>query len=69
MSIDMLKREVRALPSEERRKLMAYMVVVEDEGHADYGAKLAERIDDHSPNRWLSPEECERELGLSDDRQ
>jgi hypothetical protein len=67
MSIDALKREVRSLPSEERRKLMAFMVVLEDEGRSDYAAKLAERIDDNSPGRWLSPEQCERELGLSDD--
>lgn len=66
MSIEALKSEVRALPSEERRKLMAFMVVLEDEGRSDYAAKLAERIDDRSPGRWLTPEQCEQELGLSD---
>ncbi len=69
MSIDALKQEVRALPSEERRKLMAYMVALEDERRSDYAAKLAERIDDHSRGHWLSAEECERKLGLSDHRQ
>jgi hypothetical protein len=67
MSIEALQREVRALPSEERRKLMAFMVVLEDEGRSGYAAELGERIDDHSPARWLSPEHCERELGLSDE--
>ena len=31
MSIEALKTELRALPVEERRKLMAFMVVFEDE--------------------------------------
>ena len=67
MSIEAIQRELRALPAEERRKLMAFMVVLEDEGRADYAAKLAKRIDDRSPNRWLTPEQCESELGLSDE--
>ena len=28
---------------------------------------LARKIDDSTPGRWLTPEECARELGLSDD--
>jgi hypothetical protein len=62
MSIEALQREVRALPSEERRKLMAFMVVLEDEGRSDYAAKLAERIDDNSPGRWLSPNSANMSL-------
>ena len=67
MSIEAIKSELRALPAEERRKLMAYMVVLEDQERADYAATLAKRIDDKSPERWLTPEQCERELGLSDE--
>ncbi len=67
MSIEAIQSELRALPVEERRKLMAFLVVLEDEGLADYEAKLAQRIDDRSPARWLTPEQCERELGLSDE--
>ena len=67
MSIDAIKSELRALPAEERRKLIAYMVALEDERRSGYAAKLAQRIDDTSPERWLTLEECERELGLSDD--
>jgi len=67
MSIELIQRELRALPAEERRKLMAFMVVLEDEGRADYAAQLAKRMDDRSPNRWLTPEQCESELGLSDE--
>ena len=67
MSIEAIQSELRALPVEERRKLMAFLVVLEDEGRADYAAKIAQRIDDGSPARWLTPEQCERELGLSDE--
>ena len=45
MSIEALLTEVRSLPAEERRKLMAFMVVLEDETRSGYAAKLAERID------------------------
>lgn len=67
MSIEALKTEVRALSAEERRKLIAFMVVLEDEAQADYAARLAEKINDSSPDRWLTAEQCEHELGLSDD--
>jgi hypothetical protein len=67
VSIEAIKKELRALPAEERRKLMAFMVVLDDEAQADYAAKLAKRINDNSPQRWLTPEQCERELGLSDE--
>ncbi len=64
MSIEAIKSELRALPADERRKLMAFMVVLEDESRADYAAQLAQKIDDHSPDRWLTPEQCEQELGF-----
>ena len=68
MSIEALKSELQALSAEERRKLMAFMVVLEDQAQAAYASKLAERIDNRSPERWLTPEQCERELGLDDGR-
>jgi hypothetical protein len=64
VSIESLQSEVRALAPEERRKLMAFMVAMEDNSRADYAASLAQRIDDASPDRWRTPEQCERELGL-----
>lgn len=65
MSIELLQSEVSALSSEQRRKLMAFMVVLEDRNRADYAKELARKIDDKSPDRWLTPEECERKLGLN----
>jgi hypothetical protein len=66
VSIEAIKSELRALPSEERRKLMAFMVVLDDQERTDYAATMARRIDEQSPERWLTPEQVERELGLSD---
>ena len=64
MSIEALQSEVRALSAEQRRKLMAYMVAIEDQNRAGYAAELARKIDDKAPGRWLTAEECERKLGL-----
>jgi len=67
MSIETLKAELTALPSEERRKLMAFMVVLEDQNRRDYPVKLARKIDDKSPERWLTAEQVESELRLNED--
>ena len=66
VSIEAIKSELRALPADERRKLMAFMVVLEDEARTGYAAEMARRIDDSSPEGWLTAEQCKRELGLSD---
>lgn len=65
MSFEALKNEAQSLPADVRRKLMAFMVALQDEGREGYAAKLAAKIDDKSPDRWLSAEECEQKLGLS----
>jgi len=64
MSFDTLLKEVESLGDDERRKLMAFMVAMEDRASAGYAAKLARKMDDKSPERWLTPEQCARELGL-----
>ena len=65
MSFESLATEVKALPADARRKLMAFMVALQDESREGYAAKLATKIDDKSLERWLTPEQCEQELGLS----
>ena len=64
MSIELLQSEVRALPADIRHKLMAFMVALEDNSRPGYAAELARKIDDKSPGNWLTPEQCEQELGL-----
>jgi hypothetical protein len=43
---------------------MAFMVALEDQNRAGYAAELARKIDDKSPDRWLTPEQIESKLGL-----
>ena len=64
MSFDTLKKEVESLADGERRKLLAFMVAIEDRGRQDYPGLLARRIDDHAPEHWRTIDEVERELGL-----
>jgi hypothetical protein len=64
MSIEALQSAVRALPTEQRRKLMAHMVAIEDQNRVGYAAELARKIDDENPDHWLTAEQCESKLGL-----
>jgi hypothetical protein len=68
MSFETLTAEVKALPADARRKLMAFMVALQDESREGYAEKLAAKIDDKSPDRWLTPEQCEQKLGLSESK-
>ena len=67
MSIEAIQDQLRALPSDQRRKILAFMVALEDQTQAGYASLLNARIDDNSAGRWLTAEQCDRELGLSDD--
>jgi len=60
----MLQSEVRALTTEQRRKLMAFIVAIEDQNRPGYAEELARKIDDKTPGHWLTDEQCESELGL-----
>lgn len=62
MSLETLKDQLRALAPATRRQLMAYLVVLEDNEDPDYRRRLARKIDDDSPDRWLPIEEVERRL-------
>ena len=56
MSIEALKAEVQILPTDERRKLMAFMVGLENEERAvqkDAHATLAIKEDDYFPVRKI----------------
>ena len=67
MSFDTLMKEVETLAEAERRKLLAFMVTLDDRRSSDYAEKLARKIDDTTPGRWLTPEQCAQELGLPHD--
>ena len=65
MRIETLHTAVSALPPGDRRKLLAFMVALENQSRPGYPEDLARKIDDKSPERWLTVEECEHKLGLS----
>ena len=65
MSIEAIQEQIRILGADDRRKLIAFMVSLDDQNRPGYAQMLAKRIDDQSPDRWLTLEECERRLRLS----
>lgn len=67
MSIEAIQDQLRSLSSDQRRKILAFMVALEDQTQPGYASLLKARIDDNSPGRWLTAEECDRQLGLSED--
>ena len=64
MSIAALKSEIASLPVEERRELIGYIVSLNRRNNEEFMRKLADKIDDKSPERWVTIEEAERRLGV-----
>jgi len=55
VNIETLRQEAQALPSEERRKLIAFLVSLEDRTEPEYGRAQARKIDDNSPKTEARP--------------
>ena len=57
---------IRSPCADSRAAAQAYgiLVTIKDQNRAGYAAELAQKIDNKSPDRWLTAEQCERELGL-----
>ena len=64
MSIASLKTEIANLPLPERRELMGYIASLNRRNNAGFMSKLAGKLDDTNPERWIPLEEVERRLGL-----
>jgi hypothetical protein len=62
MSIQEIHAEVEALPAEERRRLAALLVALRHKDLADYRARMARKIDDDSPENWVTLEEMDQRL-------
>jgi hypothetical protein len=60
MSITAIKDEIAHMTPEERRHLAAYIVSLNSRLEPEFRQKLAEKIDDNSPERWVSLEDVER---------
>lgn len=62
MKLDELQRAAEHLSPDEQRKLIGFLVAMEirrDEGYRD---ELSRRLDDQSPDSWISLKEAERRL-------
>lgn len=65
MSFEALKEQVDSLPDGERRRLLAYLVSVEDAKTTGYAERLSQKVEDKTPGRWLTIEELDKKLGLN----
>ena len=59
MKLDELQREAEHLSSEERRKLIGFLVSIDIRKDR---AELERRLNDQDPERWISLKEAERRL-------
>ena len=48
------------LADAERRRLMAYLVAVEDAKVQGHAARMSEKINDNTPGRWFTLEDIEK---------
>jgi hypothetical protein len=62
VSIQDIHAEVEALPADERRRLAAFLVSLRHKDLTDYRARMAARIDDASPDKWITLEEMDERL-------
>jgi hypothetical protein len=66
VSIEVLKKELSALNTDEQRQLTAFLVSLQDSRDDAYRKKLAEKIDKPA-SEFATLEELDRRLKLSDD--
>ena len=57
-----LKEEVASLGTDDRRELMGYMVALQITEDPVYRRALTERIDDTTPENWVTLEELDAKL-------
>ena len=62
MSVQEIRAEVEAMPADERRRLAALLVSLRHKDLADYRARMAQKIDDDSPENWVTLEEMDYRL-------
>jgi hypothetical protein len=62
-----LKEEVASLAKDDRRELMGYMVALQITEDPAFRTTLTERIDDKSPENWVTLEELDAKLKAVED--
>ena len=66
MSIELLQQELAALPAEERRRVQAFLIALQDSNDAAYRRKLSEKIDKPA-EKFATLEELDRRLDTEPD--
>ena len=64
MDVGVLKTELAALDSKDRRQVIAFLVALEEKNNDTYRRELARRIDDKEPDHWVSGDKLDQHLGL-----
>ena len=62
MSLETLKREAAALDDAARRELCAFLISLREKQWEAHLRKLAPRLDDADPSRWLTLDEFKERL-------
>lgn len=62
MSIQEIRSELEVLPVDDRRRLAAFLVSLRHRDLAGYRARMAQRIDDTEPEKWLTLEELDQRM-------
>ncbi len=60
--IQEIKSEVESLPADDRRQLAAFLVSLRHKDLAGYRAGMTRKIDDPSPEKWVTLEEMDQRL-------
>ncbi len=56
MSIEQLKAEATALPDQERKELIGYLLALGRKRTPDYWDRIAAKIGDNDPAHWMAEE-------------
>ncbi len=62
MGIQEIKSEVEALPVDDRRQLAAFLISLRHKDLAGYRARMSDKIDDSTPEKWVTLEELDQRL-------
>jgi hypothetical protein len=66
MSLAEVKDEIAAMTDAEQRALVAYIVALRDSEDQLLKHRLAAKIDDTNPDRWLTPDQVSERLRALD---
>ena len=66
MNFTELQKNVSSLNLQDRRKLMAYLVSLEDDRDQQYKETLSRKIDNDNLDQWLDIEALNAKLGLDE---